>query len=62
MKFAKGFPLYFVRRSGHSNSHQECWGSLKFANDENFNSVVMIFLSLKVTIFLFLFSYLFSTS
>ena len=47
MKFAKGSPLYSVRCSAYSNPHQGCWASLNFANDENFNGVVMIFFRSK---------------
>ena len=48
MKLAKSSPLY----SAYSNSHQECWDSLKFVNDKNFNGVVMIFFPFKVTLYL----------
>ena len=43
MRFAKISPLYSVRCSAYSNSHQGCWASLKFVNNKNFNDAVMIF-------------------
>ena len=57
MKFAKSSPLYSLRCSAYSYSHQGCWAALKSVNNKKFNGVVMIF-SFKVTLFfIFIFTF-----
>ena len=46
----KPCPLNEICKTFTALSHQGCWASFNFVNDENFNGVVMIFFSFKITL------------